>query len=158
MSENTHQNVYGVNESNAILLLEAAQKLDLDPSVVQTTTSGYFVVPVEVADKAGFDETGRASAKKAQAAAKTEQEKADALEAARQADAAEAAAAADALRATTSGDPDGPADANAETDESDAELKGEALAQALKDRGLPATGSADEKRAAVAEYDAKNGS
>jgi len=34
-------------------------------------------------------------------------------------------------------------------------LTGEDLEKALKERNLPSTGSADEKRAAVAEYDAK---
>jgi len=42
-------------------------------------------------------------------------------------------------------------------DESDAsELRGQALEDALNERGLPHTGTADEKRARVAEYDAEN--
>jgi hypothetical protein len=38
--------------------------------------------------------------------------------------------------------------------EPEVELKGEALDAALEERGLPKTGSADEKRARVAEHDA----
>ncbi len=38
------------------------------------------------------------------------------------------------------------------------DLKGEALDKALEDRGLPKTGSADEKRARVAEHDAAQAS
>lgn len=37
-----------------------------------------------------------------------------------------------------------------------AKLKGQALEDALEKRGLPKTGTADEKRAAVANYDAAN--
>lgn len=47
------------------------------------------------------------------------------------------------------------ADAPEPADDADAgELKGAELEQALKDRGLPTTGTADEKRARVAEHDA----
>jgi uncharacterized protein (UPF0210 family) len=45
-----------------------------------------------------------------------------------------------------------PASATASTTD-DAELKGQALEDALKERGLPSTGTADEKRARVAEHD-----
>lgn len=45
-----------------------------------------------------------------------------------------------------------------EDEDDDNVLKGAALEQALEDRGLPKTGTADEKRARVAEYDAANGS
>jgi hypothetical protein len=48
-------------------------------------------------------------------------------------------------------DPDVPDPVEPEPDE---ELKGEALDKALEERGLPKTGSADEKRARVAEHDA----
>lgn len=44
--------VDGMTQDNAILLLEAAEKLELDPSVVETTSDGHFLVPKEVADKA----------------------------------------------------------------------------------------------------------
>jgi hypothetical protein len=37
-----------------------------------------------------------------------------------------------------------------------AKLKGQALDEALEKRGLPKTGTADDKRAAVADYDAAN--
>ena len=46
---------------------------------------------------------------------------------------------------------------NASDDSDDAEeLKGEALDAALEERGLPKSGTADEKRQRVAEYDANN--
>ncbi len=38
----------------------------------------------------------------------------------------------------------------------DPKLTGADLEAALKERGLPSTGSADDKRAAVAQYDAEN--
>jgi hypothetical protein len=53
---------------------------------------------------------------------------------------------ADRLRAAVAGESSEP--------ESEVELKGEALDKALEERGLPKTGSADEKRARVAEPDA----
>lgn len=46
--------VYGLNKDNAALLLEAAEKLDMPHSVVRTSSEGYFLVPDEVADKAGL--------------------------------------------------------------------------------------------------------
>lgn len=47
----------GLTQDNAILLLAAAEELELDAGVVRTTRTG-FVAPQEVADKAGveFDE------------------------------------------------------------------------------------------------------
>lgn len=42
---------------NAVLLLAAAENLDLDPSVVRTTSNG-FSVPEDVAKEAGFDADG----------------------------------------------------------------------------------------------------
>ena len=53
---------------------------------------------------------------------------------------------ADRLRAAVAGTPE---------PEPDVELKGQALEEALDERGLPKTGSADEKRARVAEHDAR---
>lgn len=50
-----------------------------------------------------------------------------------------------------------PATATADDDaDTDTELKGQALEDALKDRGLSTSGTADEKRARVAEHDAQN--
>jgi hypothetical protein len=46
--------VEGLTSENAVLLLAAAAELDLDPGVVQTTTDNVFVVPAEVAKKAGL--------------------------------------------------------------------------------------------------------
>lgn len=46
--------VRGQSADNAVLLLEAAEKLDLPSHVVQTVGGGYRV-PAEVADKAGLE-------------------------------------------------------------------------------------------------------
>lgn len=46
--------VYGLTADNAVLLLEAAEQLKMDHSVVRTSSDGYFLVPDEVADKAGL--------------------------------------------------------------------------------------------------------
>jgi hypothetical protein len=46
--------------------------------------------------------------------------------------------------------------AEAAAEDEAAKLKGQALADALEKRGLPNTGTADDKRAAVADYDAAN--
>lgn len=48
-----------------------------------------------------------------------------------------------------------PAPAPVPADETADELKGQALEDALKERGLVTTGTADEKRARVAEHDAE---
>lgn len=53
MSENSVEIPFGDDTADtATLLLAAAEDLDLDPGVVGTVT-GAFVVPKEVADKAG---------------------------------------------------------------------------------------------------------
>lgn len=57
--------VPGLSHDNAVLLLEAAQSLNLDPGVVRTNGLGQFEVPAEVAKKAGFDEEGKPSSKAA---------------------------------------------------------------------------------------------
>jgi hypothetical protein len=67
MSDTVH--IEGQSHDNAVLLLDAAQALELDPGVVKTSGDG-FDVPTEVATKAGFDEDGqpkKAAAKKAAA-------------------------------------------------------------------------------------------
>lgn len=61
--------VPGLSHDNAVLLLEAAQSLELDPGVVRTNGTGGFEVPAEVAKKAGFDEEGKPSSKAAKDAA-----------------------------------------------------------------------------------------
>lgn len=61
--------VPGLSHDNAVLLLEAAQSLELDPSVVRTNGLGGFEVPAEVAEKAGFDEEGKPSGQAAKEAA-----------------------------------------------------------------------------------------
>ena len=61
--------VPGQTHDNAVLLLEAAQALDL-PAGVVLTVEGGFSVPSEVAEKAGFDEEGKPKSKAAKEAAK----------------------------------------------------------------------------------------
>jgi hypothetical protein len=61
--------VPGLSHDNAVLLLEAAQSLELDPGVVRTNGLGEFEVPAEVAKKAGFDEEGKPTSKAAKDAA-----------------------------------------------------------------------------------------
>lgn len=59
--------ISGQNHDNAVLLLAAAEDLEVDVAVVATVDGG-FSVPVEVAEAAGFDSDGRpkrAAAKKA---------------------------------------------------------------------------------------------
>lgn len=46
--------IEGMTTDNAILLLAAAEELGQDPSVVQTTTDNVFLVPADVAKKAGL--------------------------------------------------------------------------------------------------------
>ena len=54
-----------INRDNAVLLLAAARELELDTGVVRTTSQGHFLVPQEVADKAGpGDDTEPKPAKK----------------------------------------------------------------------------------------------
>lgn len=62
----TDVNIEGHDSDTAVLLLAAAEELDLDPGVVRTTTSG-FLVPEEVANKAGLGEEEPKAAKKAPA-------------------------------------------------------------------------------------------
>jgi hypothetical protein len=64
--------VPGLSHDNAVLLLEAAQALELDPSVVRTNGLGEFEVPAEVAKKAGFDEEGKPTGKAAKEAAEAD--------------------------------------------------------------------------------------
>lgn len=45
-----------LNHDNAVLLLAAAQELELDPGVVRTTSDNVFLVPSDVAKKAGLKE------------------------------------------------------------------------------------------------------
>jgi len=73
MSENDQITVPGQTHDNAVLLLEAAQALDL-PAGVVLTVEGGFSVPSEVAEKAGFDEEGQPKSKAAKAAAEDEPE------------------------------------------------------------------------------------
>lgn len=47
--------ISGLKSETAILLLDAAQSLDLDASVVRTSSRGHFLVPEEVAKEAGVD-------------------------------------------------------------------------------------------------------
>lgn len=55
---------FGDNSADtATLLLAAAEKLNLDPGVVVTTSDGTFVVPNAVAQEAGYG-AKKAAAKK----------------------------------------------------------------------------------------------
>ena len=56
---------------------------------------------------------------------------------------------------STSGGSASTSTASTKDEEKDGELKGEALDKALEERGLPKTGTADEKRKAVADHDKK---
>ena len=81
MSDQTR--VPGLSKDNAILLLAAAEELDLDPAVVATSEDA-FMVPPEVAEKAGFDKesglpSGREAKKAAKEAADAEQAEQEAL-------------------------------------------------------------------------------
>ena len=69
--------VAGASSDNAILLLAAAQELDLPAHVVETT-EGAFLVPPAVAEKAGFDEHGVAVEKGSKAAEEATREAANA--------------------------------------------------------------------------------
>src|SRR6478736_2636999 len=55
MSTDNIVEVADLTSDNATLLLAAAEELDLDPSVVATTSHGHFLVPEDVAKKAGLD-------------------------------------------------------------------------------------------------------
>lgn len=43
-----------IDRDSAVLLLAAAEELGLSADVVRTTSLGHFLVPEEVAEKAGF--------------------------------------------------------------------------------------------------------
>lgn len=58
--------IQGRSRDNAVLLLAAAEDLNLDAGVVRTTTNGYLV-PEEVANQAGLGEEKPKPAKKAAA-------------------------------------------------------------------------------------------
>jgi 2-keto-3-deoxy-L-rhamnonate aldolase RhmA len=45
-----------LSKDNAVLLLAAAEELELDPGVVRTTSDNVFIVPSDVAKKAGVKE------------------------------------------------------------------------------------------------------
>lgn len=45
-----------LSQDNAVLLLAAAEELELDPGVVRTTSDNVFIVPKDVAKKAGVKE------------------------------------------------------------------------------------------------------
>ena len=55
MSDSKIVKVEGLTSENATLLLAAAEELDLDAGVVATTSFGHFLVPQDVAEKAGVD-------------------------------------------------------------------------------------------------------
>lgn len=107
-------------------LLAAARSLDVDTSVVKTTSRGVFVVPEEVADKAGLSYEV------------LDEETPEAPEA--------------------QPEPEDEAESQNESEPEDEKFdasgfKGEALNEALQERGLSTEGKADEKRARLAEFE-----
>jgi hypothetical protein len=76
--------VEGLTSDNATLLLAAAAELELDPSVVATTTDNVFLVPEEVAKKAGLKPQPDEDDATASAAVDEDSTKADLQEAAKQ--------------------------------------------------------------------------
>jgi hypothetical protein len=74
MSESKIVEVEGLTSENATLLLAAAEELDLDQSVVATTSFGHFLVPEEVAKKAGVDYRSEADVEKAEAEAEAQRQ------------------------------------------------------------------------------------
>lgn len=119
-------------------LLDAAEGLDLDAGVVRTTTdrSGGFLVPEEVADKAGVS---------------YEKDDSDDEEESEDPVADKVDALGEGVESAAKGESAGePADKDGSEDGE--ELKGAALDEALEKAGLPKSGTADEKRARLAEH------
>lgn len=56
MADNDKDVRVELTQDNAVLLLAAAQELELDPGVVRTTSDNVLIVPSRVARKAGVDE------------------------------------------------------------------------------------------------------
>lgn len=147
----------------ARLLLAAARELDLEADVVQTIAGG-FLVPHEVAVQAGaLNDDEPQAATETQIAAhpevtETEDDSASQLE--------------QQQEIQGEAGPEIPLEQQGAVETSDGvvhegvvpasseqpALKGEALEAALKQRNLSTAGSADEKRARVAEFDAQQGS
>jgi hypothetical protein len=135
---------YGANAADqAGRLLSAARKLDLPTNVVVFSPDGHYTVPEEVAEEAGVSydvvDSDEPSYVEGPEAEDLEVEDADADE-----DADE-------------GEPEGePADVVVPQEGEEGYLAGKSLEEALKERGLPSKGKADDKRLAVATHDAKN--
>lgn len=126
-------------------LLGAARAIGEDVSVVVFSPDGYFEVPAEVADEAGVSfEYDAAKAPEEPQGADVEPE-----------DDADDPEVQDPEADAADGDPE-PAEVVVPAKGEDGYLAGKGLEAALKDRGLPIEGSADDKRLAVATYDAEN--
>jgi hypothetical protein len=144
---------YGASAADyAGRLLAAARELELPTNLVVFSPDGHYTVPEEVADKAGVsydvvdsDEPTYVEGPEAED-----------------------------LLADVSGDDATDGDAKDEADKAPAEstkktkvvvpkkgedgyLQGKGLEAALESRGLPSEGRADDKRLAVATYDAEHG-
>jgi hypothetical protein len=131
-------------------LLSAARALDLSTSVVQFSPDGHFTVPEEVAEKAGVsydlvesDEPDYVEGPEAE----------DLVADGGEPSAEDAAAAEDAEKSAASTQP---AKVVVPAEGEEGYLAGKGLEAALKERGLPSTGKADDKRLAVATYDAEH--
>lgn len=119
MSDETNEPEYveiggGHDADNSTLLLDAAESLDLDPSVVQTTSFG-FRVPKSVADAAGLEAEEDQLAKEVAA----EQEKAD-----------------DELNFKTRGDAEKYAEANNITMDGASDMKADEYKEAVRKAAL----------------------
>lgn len=140
-------------------LLGAAKAIGEDVSVVVFSPDGYFLVPSEVADEAGVDYEHDASA------APDDEKAAQDVQGADESDSEDSGDLEDQVETDEAAD----AGSDEEPDEVEEQvnkpftvpqkgeegyLAGKGLEQALKDRELPSVGSADEKRAAVAQHDA----
>lgn len=142
---------YGANAADyAGKLLAAARELELPTNLVVFSPDGHFTVPEEVADKAGVsydvvDSDGPTYVEGPEA---------------------------EDLLADVAGEDPGTGEAKDEGEEpakpakktkvvvpkkgEDGYLEGKGLKAALESRGLPDEGRADDKRLAVATYDAEN--
>jgi nicotinamidase-related amidase len=146
---------YGANAADyAGRLLAAARALELPTNVVVFSPDGHYTVPEEVADKAGVSYDVLDSDEPVYV---------------------EGPEAEDLLADVAAADPDGSGE-GAKVDEAekapakktkkakvvvprkgeDGYLAGKGLEAALESRGLPSEGRADDKRLAVATYDAEN--
>lgn len=149
---------YGANAADyAGRLLAAARELELPTNLVVFSPDGHYTVPEEVADKAGVsydvvesDEPTYVEGPEAE----------DLLADVSTDDPASSDPADGDVKDEGTGDdtpPAKPAEVVVPKKGEDGYLEGKGLKAALKSRGLPDEGRADDKRLAVATYDAEHG-